>query len=109
MGFDLNKAVKHRAKLSKGSQEYNVVQNQINAAMGVKKKRAVAGVKRDKDVKLADAKKSVEKKAKRTLAQVGKAATHAKKKSPAIKKALAGVKKPKAKKKKTTRRYASGM
>lgn len=95
MGFDLNKAVKHRSTLAKGSQEYNVVQNQINRAMGSKKRYAVIDTPRDKDVKLANAKESVKKKAKRTLAEVKKAAEHAKKPSNAIKKALAGVKKPK--------------
>ena len=75
MGFDLNKAVKHRSTLSKGSQEYNVVQNQINSAMGVKKKRKVAGAPRDKDVKMANAKKSLKKKLPKTvkaIASIGK-------------------------------------
>ena len=103
----LKQAVAHRKTLTKGSREYNRVQNFINRASGSKVRHSnenaltekqMAIAKKQKNTVLAEA--SVKKKAKRTLAQVGKAAAHAKKKGTekAINKAFAGIKKKKAKK-----------
>jgi len=70
MGLNLGDIVKHRNKQAKGSQEYNLAQNQINEFYGVKKKHKVAGVSRDKDVRLAEAKKGLQKKLPKTTAML---------------------------------------
>ena len=72
MGMNLGDIVKHRNKYAKGSQEYNLAQNQINEFYGVKKKHKVAGVSRDKDVRLAEAKKGLHQKLPKTTAMLGK-------------------------------------
>ena len=66
MGFDLNKAVAKRKTLAKGSQEYNILQNQINRAMGSSTRHDVLSAKRDKDVKMANAKKGLKEKLPKT-------------------------------------------
>ena len=105
-GVSLGSIVKHRNKFTKGSQEYNIAQNQINKYYGVSTKHKVLGVERDKDVRLANAKKNVQKKAGKTLAAVGKVAAYAKKTTPATKKAIDEA--FSKKKKKKSNRVAGG-
>ena len=109
----LKQAVAHRKTLTKGSREYNRVQNFINRALGnstrhsnknalTEKQMAIA--KKQKSKVLAEA--SVKKKTKKTRKALGKAVAHAKDTS--VNKAIKTALKPRKKKKATKNRIASG-
>ena len=92
LGFDLGKVIKHRKTLVKGSQEYNIAQNQINQAYGVSKRHTVAGVQRSEPMKMAKAQKSLKQKLPKTTGLLS-----------GLAKSLG------AEKKKKTKKYAGGM